>query len=319
MLVAEVYRRTLRVRQRPRPAPRRDEALIRVRLAGICNTDIELLRGYHDFRGVPGHEFVGQVEACRDARWVGERVVGEINLACGRCDLCRHDLPRHCRRRTVLGILGKDGAFAEYLTLPVQNLHRVPDSISDEAAVFVEPLAAACQILEQVPIDRRAWLAVIGDGKLAQLIGRVLQTIGANVTMIGKHPHKLRLAQEAGLETRLLRDVPKDWVAGCDIVVEATGSPAGMPLALRLVRPRGTVIWKSTFHGQARFDAAPLVVNEVTVIGSRCGPFERAIDLLRRKKVDPLPLVECSFSLSQAPRAIAFAQRPRVLKVLLAP
>jgi len=319
MLVAEVHRRRLRLIQKPQPVPRRDEALIRVRLAGICNTDIELLRGYHRFGGVPGHEFVGQVENCPEARWLGERVVGEINLACSRCDFCRRNLPRHCRRRTVLGILNKDGAFAEYITLPVQNLHRVPDSVSDQAAVSVEPLAAACEILEQVAIDRRTRVAVVGDGKLAQLIGRVLKTTGATVTMIGKHPNKLRLAREAGLETKLGRDVPKDWMAALDVVVEATGSATGMPLALRLVRPRGTVVWKSTFHGTAQFDAAPLVVNEITVVGSRCGPFERAIDLLRRKKVDPLPLVERTFPLSEAPRAIAFAQRPGVLKVLLAP
>ncbi len=319
MLVAEVHRRRLRVIEKPPPVPRRDEALIRVRLAGICNTDVELLRGYHRFRGVLGHEFVGQVETCLDARWVGERVVGEINLACGRCDFCRRNLSRHCRRRTVLGILNKDGAFAEYITLPIQNLHRVPDSVPDEAAVFVEPLAAACEILEQVVIDRRTRVALVGDGKLAQLIGRVLAITGATVTMIGKHPSKLRLARQAGLETKLGRDTPKDWMAAFDVVVEATGSPAGMPLALRLVRPRGTVVWKSTFHGDAQFDAAPLVVNEITVVGSRCGPFDRALDLLRRKKVDPLPLLERTFPLSEAPRAIAFAQRRGVLKILLAP
>ncbi len=319
MLAAEIRRRGLRLIEKPRPVARRGEALLRVRLAGICNTDIELLRGYHRFRGVPGHEFVGRVESCSDARWVGERVVGEINLACGRCDFCRRNLPRHCRRRTVLGILNRDGAFAEYITLPVENLHRVPDSVPDEAAVFVEPLAAACEILEQVAMDRRTRVALAGDGKLAQLIGRVLASAGATVTMIGKHPRKLRLARQAGLETKLAGDVPKDWMATFDVVVEATGSPAGMPLALRLVRPRGTVVWKSTFHGLAQFDAAPLVVNEITVVGSRCGPFERAIELLRRKKVDPLPLLERTFPLSEAPRAIAFAQRPGVLKVFLAP
>ncbi len=308
------------VRRMSAPRPRRGFALIRVIASGICNTDLELLRGYHGFRGVPGHEFVGRVEGPRSTPWLGKRVVGEINLACGRasCAWCRQGWGRHCPRRTVLGILRHPGAHAEWLTLPEANLHEVPPEISDEEAVFTEPLAAACEILDQVPVTTTSagrcpalrdgqrpalvWpagmrAAVLGPGKLGRLAAQVLETAGAEVLLLGRHDRAPR--------------------AAFDLVVEATGSPEGMPRALELVRPRGTVVWKSTFHGPARFDAAPLVVNEVTVIGSRCGRFEPALELLRAGRVKVQPLISAEFPLARAPHALREAAGPGVLKVLL--
>jgi threonine dehydrogenase-like Zn-dependent dehydrogenase len=287
------------VRDARRPAPRPGFALVRVIASGICNTDLELRRGYHRFSGIPGHEFVGRVEGPPGSPWLDKRVVGEINLACGRCDWCRQGLRRHCPKRTVLGILKHPGAHADYLTLPESNLHEVPAEISDEEAVFVEPLAAACEILDQVEVSEKTTAAVLGAGKLGTLVAAVLANAGAGVRLLGRSSRAR---------------------AACfDLVVEATGSPEGMPRALSLVRPRGTVVWKSTHHAPARFDSAPLVVNEVTVVGSRCGRFEPALDLLRRRKVDVSSLLSAEFSLSRATRALAEAARPGVRKVLLRP
>jgi len=304
-------------------------ALVRVRLAGICNTDIEILRGYHGFRGTPGHEFVGEVVDVRGLsarerrRWIGRRVVGEINVACSAygyrpCVFCRRRLKSHCVRRTVLGIVAHDGAFAEYLALPIENLHTVPDTISDEQAVFVEPLAAACEIVEQVKISRFREAAVLGDGKLAQLIARVLRTAVPRVVMYGKHEAKLALARKAGIATRRVFGRPSDakrlkMMYG--LVVEATGSPSGFALAQVMTEPRGTLVLKSTFHGAAPVETWPIVVKEITVVGSRCGPFRKAIALLRSGKIDPTPLVTRTFPLVEAPAAIQFAQHPGVLKV----
>ncbi|HEY6148328.1 MAG TPA: alcohol dehydrogenase catalytic domain-containing protein [Thermoanaerobaculia bacterium] len=283
----------------PVPRPRRGFALVRVLLSGICNTDLELLRGYHGFSGIPGHEFVGRVEGPKGSAWLGRRVVGEINLGCGRCALCRAEMSRHCPRRAVLGILRHPGAHAAYLTLPESNLREVPGGVSDEEAVFTEPLAAACEILDQVPVSADTRAAVLGMGKLGTLAAQVLEHAGARVARLGRSSR-----------------APK---GSFDLVVEATGSPAGMPRALELVRPRGTIVWKSTHHAPARFDAAPLVVNEITVIGSRCGRFEPALELLRSRKVDLSKMISAEFPLSRAKQALALAGRRGVRKVLLRP
>lgn len=330
MLAAVTRGKQVAIVQRPLPRLRPGWALVRVRLAGICNTDVEILRGYHNFHGTLGHEFVGEVArvaSAQDKKWVGARVVGEINLACAGlgfrslCSYCRRGILTHCARRRVLGILGHDGAFAEYLALPVVNLHRVPAGIPDEAAVFTEPLAAACEILEQVDVRAHREAAVIGDGKLAQLIARVLRAsglrVGLRVTMIGKHGNKLRLARAAGIRTATLSSPRARCSNEFSLTVEATGSPSGLALAQSLSVPRGTLVLKSTFHGAANVETWPIVVKELTVVGSRCGPFERALALLRSGRVDPRPLVSRVFPLQDAAAAIRYAQKPGVTKVLL--
>jgi threonine dehydrogenase-like Zn-dependent dehydrogenase len=324
----------LKLTSKRMPKLRDGWALVRVRLAGICNTDIEILRGYHDFRGTPGHEFIGEVVEVRGAwarertRWLGRRVVGEINVGCSAygyrplCAFCLRGIKTHCARRTVLGILGHDGAFADYLTLPLENLHVVPDSVSDEQAVFVEPLAAACEILDQVNINKFREAAVLGDGKLAQLIARVLRTKLPHVVMYGKHDKKLALARRVGVKTKRVRGDGSD-VKGIResyrLVVEATGSPSGVALAQGLAEPRGTLVLKSTFHGAAPVEIWPIVVKEITVIGSRCGPFAKALALLRSSKVDPRALITRTFSLAEAGKAIEFAQENGAMKVILKP
>ena len=306
-------------------------ALIRVRLAGICNTDVEILRGYHDFHGVVGHEFVGEVVQLSgvsdkiEKRWIGKRVAGEINISCNaygykpQCDFCRRGLKTHCARRKVLGIIGHDGAFAEYLTLPLENLHLIPAGVRDEQAVFVEPLAAACQILEQIDIRRFPGAAVVGDGKLAQLIAMVMRSAGCGVTLYGKHAAKLKLAANNGIKTKKVhgdaRDL-KNAKQNYRLVVEATGSPTGLRLAEEMTEARGTIVLKSTFHGATPVETWPIVVKEITVVGSRCGPFERAIALLRSGKVDPTPLISRIFPLHEAPKAIAHAQKRDVMKAV---
>jgi len=320
----------------PRLAP--GWARVGVRLAGICNTDLEILRGYHNFTGTPGHEFVGEVEAVEPPRgprrmqqsvakrWLGRRVVGEINIACtgldrsAPCDFCRRRIPTHCRVRRVLGIVAHDGAFAESLALPLVNLRAVPPGVPDECAVFTEPLAAACQILEQVPLDGLRDAAVVGDGKLAQLIARVLAASRLRVIMFGKHASKLALAHRAGVSTVLAAGKSRGGRRAGEkfrLVVEATGSPTGLGRALELTEPRGTLVLKSTFHGTTEMETWPVVVHEVTLVGSRCGPFPRALDLLRTRRVDPRPLISRVFPLAQAPDAIAEAARRGVMKVLL--
>jgi threonine dehydrogenase-like Zn-dependent dehydrogenase len=308
-------------------------ALVRVRLAGICNTDVELLHGYYNFRGVPGHEFVGTVEELRGVsaaekkKWLGRRICGEINISCkslGRrpvCDFCRRGLKTHCAHRTVLGIIGHPGAYAEYLTLPLENLHAVPDGIRDEQAVFVEPLAAACEILDQINVKKYREAAVLGDGKLAQLIARVLKTAVPRVVMYGKHGRKLALARHAGIQTKKVRGDTSDLKRikeNYSLVAEATGSPSGLAFAQHMTEPRGTLVLKSTFHGAAPVETWPIVVKEITVIGSRCGPFAKALALMRSGKIDPTPLITRSFPLSEAPVGIRFAQQPGVVKILLA-
>jgi threonine dehydrogenase-like Zn-dependent dehydrogenase len=338
MLAARVRDRRLLLSHRPVPKVPPGWALVRVRLAGICNTDLEILRGYHGFRGILGHEFVGEVVRCggasaarrRDeAQWLGRRVVGEINIACrglglrSLCEFCRRDTPTHCARRRVLGIVNHDGAFAEFLALPLVNLHGVPHDVPDECAVFTEPLAAACQILAQVRIERGAHVAVLGDGKLGQLIVRVLAAAGAAVTLFGRHREKLALAAGRGVSTIVLaqRAGGRRVKAACRFpyVVDATGAADGLALAIKLTEPRGTLVLKSTFHGAARVETWPMVVNEMTVVGSRCGPFERALALLRAGQVDPLPLISRVFPLDEAADAIREARASGVLKVLLKP
>jgi threonine dehydrogenase-like Zn-dependent dehydrogenase len=307
-------------------------ALIRVRLAGICNTDVEILRGYHAFHGTPGHEFVGEVAevATRSLavkkRSVGKRVCGEINVSCSAygyrplCAFCKRGLKAHCARRTVLGIVAHDGAFAEYLALPLDNLHVVPGNVSDEQAVFVEPLAAACEMLEQVNVKGLREAAVLGDGKLAQLIARVLRTAIPRVVMYGKHEEKLAQARRAGMVTKKVRGDGSDRCrikARYKLLVEATGSPTGLALAEELTEPRGTLVLKSTFHGAAPVETWPIVVKELTLVGSRCGPFRKAMELLGSGEVDPTPLITRKFPLSAAREAMRFAQRSGVMKVLL--
>jgi len=320
------------LREKPVPKLRHRWALVRVRLAGICNTDLEILRGYHDFRGTPGHEFVGEVSEVAGVsagvrkRWMGRRVCGDINVSCSAyghrplCGFCKRGLKTHCERRTVLGIVAHDGAFAEYLALPLENLHVVPDSVSDEQAVFVEPLAAACEVLEQVDARKFPSAAVLGDGKLAQLIGRVLRTAIPRVVMYGKHEKKLALARQAGIETKKVRGDASDLKRVKEnyrLLVEATGLAAGLTLAQQMTEPRGTLVLKSTFHGTAPVETWPIVVKEINLLGSRCGPFEKAIALLRADKVDPRPLIARTFPLADATEAIPFAQRTGLMKVLL--
>src|SRR5262245_15089853 len=299
--------------------PRRDgEALIRTTMAGICSTDVEIARGYAEFRGTLGHEFVGVVEESPDGSQIGRRVVGEINAGCGQCDLCRGNDPRHCPDRTALGIRGRDGAFAEYLSLPSRNLLVVPDGVSDRQAVFTEPLAAALAILDQVEIRASHRVAVVGDGKLGQLISRVIAGTGCDLTLIGKHDAKLELAALAGVKTAKLR-AGEIGLRGAnfDFVVEASGSSGGIEIALDLIRPRGAIILKSTFRGAVRLDTSRIVVNEVSVIGSRCGRFETALRLLESGGVEVEPLVAREYQLADGLEAMAEAARPGTLKVLL--
>jgi alcohol dehydrogenase len=334
MLAAVTNKNTVIVVEKSLPRLKPGWALIRVRLAGICNTDIEILKGYHNFQGTLGHEFVGEVvrvSSPKDAHWIGRRVVGEINLSCAglgfrnTCSYCRREIPTHCARRKVLGIIGHDGAFAEFLALPVVNLHQVPENVPDEAAVFTEPLAAACEILEQVNLREHREAAVIGDGKLAQGIARVLQAASSRsgrradprVTMIGKHESKLRLARAAGISTLNVTSPAARRADAFTLTVEATGSPSGLALAQKITVPRGTLVLKSTFHGPANVETWPIVVKELIVLGSRCGPFPAALKLLRSGGVDPRPLITRVFDLKNAAEAIRYAQQPGVMKVLI--
>jgi alcohol dehydrogenase len=302
----------------PEPVLPSGEALVRVLLAGICNTDIELVRGYMDFCGVLGHEFVGEVvQAPDDPTWVGERVVGDINAACYTCDVCRAGRHMHCPNRTTLGIDRRDGCFADYLRLPLANLHRVPASISDERAVFTEPLAAACEILEQVDIRPTDRVVVLGDGKLGLLVAAVLRLTGADLLLVGRHPAKLAIAQAWGVAVgQEGDDLP---ARRADVVVECSGQPGGFALALQLVRPRGTLVMKSTYHGQFTLDMSSLVVDEITVVGSRCGPFGAALRFLEKGLVNPTPLISARYALPDGPAAFEHAVQPGVLKVLLQP
>lgn len=297
----------------PIPERRQGEALIRVTLAGVCNTDIEITRGYTGFKGVLGHEFVGIVEATDDPDLVGRRVVGEINVPCGECEMCRRGYPRHCDRRRTLGIHGLNGAFADYTVLPEGNLHVLPDEVSDRQAVFVEPLAAGVEILDQVHIRPEDKVVVLGDGKLGLLAAMAIRAYGHDVVVVGRHPEKLAIARAAGVA-----GVTEGEFAGrADVVVECTGSPSGVAAALAIVRPRGTLVLKTTVHGQTSVDLSRIVVNEIACVGSRCGPFAPAIRLIAEGKINTEGLIDSVFPASRAHEAMARAQTRGVLKVLL--
>ena len=308
-----------RVTLQRQPLPRVPEGFARIRMlaAGICSTDLELQRGYYGFSGTPGHEFVGEVTEAEDKSWIGVRVAGEINLACGKCEWCKRGLGRHCPTRTVLGIVKHPGAFREYLTLPLHNLHKVPDSIPTDHAVFIEPMAAACEILDQVKIPKDSSVAVLGDGKLGLLVSQVLQANGSKVHLYGKHRDKMRLVEPAGVTSEILPN--KLPIAAWQFVVDATGSSAGLKVAVSMCVPRGTVIMKSTVHGLVSIDTAPAIVNEITLVGSRCGRFEAALPLLAAGKVKVGNMISEEFPLDRAPKAFAHAAKKGVLKVLLRP
>jgi len=297
---------------------RGQEAIVRVLLSGICNTDIEIMRGYAGFKGTIGHEFVGVVEEAPDGHLVGQRVVGEINAGCGECELCRADDPRHCPKRTVLGILGRDGAHAEFLRLPLMNLLPVPERIADEHAVFAEPLAAACGIMDRTPVTKDKNVAVIGDGKLGLLCAQVMALTGAPVLLIGKHPEKLRIAERRGIETATAKNATKRK-REFDVVVEASGSASAFDTAVGLLRPRGVLVLKSTFHGTTEINASSIVVDEISIIGSRCGRLAPALDLLKKGAIDVDSLISEEYPLRDGLLAMERAAKKGVLKVFLRP
>jgi alcohol dehydrogenase len=305
------------VTTRAAPVPERPPgfALLRLIVAGICNTDLELQRGYYGFTGTPGHEFVAEVMEADDRALVGKRVAGEINLSCTHCEWCRRGMGRHCPNRTVLGIVQHPGAFQEFFTLPDRNLHVLPEGIPAERAVFTEPLAAACEILDQVNIPPHEPIAVLGDGKLGLLVSQVLNAHGYKVDQFGRHMDKLRIAESSGVRVEVTNgSLP---AAEYDWVVDATGSPEGLRLAAAMARPRGTVILKSTVHGHVPFDTAPIIVNEITLVGSRCGRFESSIPLLDHALIKVEEMISARFPLSEAPQAFAKAAERGVMKVLL--
>jgi threonine dehydrogenase-like Zn-dependent dehydrogenase len=297
----------------PIPEPPPGEALVRVLCAGICNTDLELLRGYYPYTGVLGHEFVGLVEQGPE-HLVNHRVVGEINAVCGYCRFCRRGQPTHCENRTVLGIVNRHGAFADYLCLPVKNLHLVPENVPTDIATFTEPLAAALEIQQQVTICADDRVLVVGDGKLGQLVAQTLALTGCELLVVGRHRDKLANLEVRGIKTGLV-DAVTD--RSFDISVECTGNPEGFAIARRALRPRGTLVLKSTYAGNLSLDASALVVDEITLIGSRCGPFPAALNLLATQKVDVKPLIHASYPLHDGLEAFKQAQRRGTLKILL--
>ncbi|MFZ0428296.1 MAG: alcohol dehydrogenase catalytic domain-containing protein [Acidobacteriota bacterium] len=296
----------------PEPAP--GEALVRVLLAGICRTDLELERGYYPYSGIPGHEFVGRViRAATGPALEGKRIVGEINAVCHECEFCRRGLPNHCSKRTVLGIVGRQGALAEYLVLPVENLKEVPETVADRKAVFTEPLAAAVQILEQVQIRPTDRVLLVGAGKLGQLVARVLHEYGAHLLVKGRYPGQMQLLEAAGIPCTDLEPPDSEF----EIVVEATGSPSGLETACRCVRPRGTIVLKSTYEGRAEIDFSRIVVDEISLVGSRCGPFEPALDLLESGRILPESLIGGCFPLEDGMAAFRQAGAGGSLKILI--
>jgi threonine dehydrogenase-like Zn-dependent dehydrogenase len=315
MLALRVDKKRLAVRDIPKPTSE-NEALVRVTLSGICNTDLEIARGYAGFRGTIGHEFVGVVEDAPDRGLLGQRVVGEINAGCGKCDLCKAGDPRHCPNRTVLGIVGRDGAHAEFLRLPVENLLTVPKTIPDEVAVFTEPLSAACGILERASLKATDRVAVIGDGKLGLFCAQVIALTCAKILLVGKHSSKLLIAAKRGIETAKPKEAAKRK-REFDVVVEASGAAPGFALALDLLRPKGRLVLKSTFNGKTEIDAARIVVDEISIIGSRCGRFKPALDLLKKGAVDVESMISEEHPLSRGVYAMERAAERGILKVLL--
>ena len=293
-----------------------DEALIKIRRAGICSTDLELVKGYYPYTGVIGHEFVGEVVEAEDASWIGQRVVGDINVSCQKCEQCLQGRPTHCEQRTVLGIVNRDGTFAEYTQLPIRNLHRVPASVPDEMAVFTEPLAAALEIQDQIQIKPTDRVLLIGAGRLGQLIAQTLALTGCDLHVVARHARQQSLLRSRGIRIVAEEQIqPWRW----DIVVEATGSPSGFALARRAIRPRGTIVLKSTYKGDMSVNFSSIVVDEIQVVGSRCGPFEPALRLMEFKQVDPTVLIAAEFKLNEALKAFERAAQPGVLKVLVEP
>jgi threonine dehydrogenase-like Zn-dependent dehydrogenase len=298
----------------PKPERKAGYSLVSVIAAGICSTDLELVRGYANFQGIPGHEFVGLVEESDDDALVGQRVVGGINIGCMTCGTCLGKGPEHCPDRTVLGIINHDGAFADYLTLPDINLIPVPDKIPDEIAVFTEPLAAALRILDQVRIRPSADIAVVGPGRLGMLVGQVLRLGGSHVTMLGRRTESLTLPRQLGISSALVEQAANE---SYDVVVEATGNEAGLAHSLRLIRPEGMLILKSTFAGTANVDLSKIVVSEITVVGSRCGPFEPALRLLAEDMIEIEGMIDGRYSIADGIEGIAHAGRPGIRKILL--
>lgn len=320
---ALVFDQSLSFQPRHRdPVEADGDTLLRVRQAGICATDLEITRGYMGYNGVLGHEFVADIVSSPDKNLIGQRVAGEINVVCGRCDLCLSGLSSHCRARTVLGILNHDGAFADLVRLPATNLHVLPKSIDDDQAVFIEPLAAAFQVMKQIKLDfggdgsrGRKWVTVLGDGRLGLLVAQVLRNAGCPVRVIGKHPDKLAMCEKWQIRSRALDDITPRHDQ--DVVVDCTGSAGGFELAMQIVRPRGTIVLKSTFAAGKPLNLAPLVVDEINVIGSRCGPFREAIRALAEKQIDVASLITRRMKIEQGVEAMELAGRPGVLKVLL--
>lgn len=299
------------------PQPRKpNEALIKIRKAGICSTDLELVKGYYPYTGVLGHEFVGEVVEADDASWVSQRVVGEINAVCNQCEQCLNGRSTHCENRTVLGIVNRDGTFAEYTQLPITNLHRVPDSVPDEMAVFTEPLAAALEIQQQVQVKPTDRVLLVGAGRLGQLIAQTIALTGCDLRVVARHSHQQHLLKARGIRIISEEEIqPWRW----DLVVEATGSPVGFSLARQAVRPRGTLVLKSTYKGNLDVNFSSIVVDEVNLLGSRCGPFEPALRLMEGRQVDPTVLITNEFRLAEALKAFERAAETGVLKVLIEP
>lgn len=298
----------------PKPERRCNEALIRVLMAGICDTDLEIIKGYMGFKGILGHEFVGLVEACDNRELLGKRIVGEINCSCGECNYCTEGLKTHCKNRSVLGILARNGAFAEYLVLPEKNLHIVPDRIADEEAVFVEPLAAGFQITQQIQIRPSDRVIILGDGKLGLLAAQVLALTGCDLLVVGKHASKLSVLKRKGIETRLMGDLGE---RKADVLIDCTGSPKGLETALGLTRARGTIILKSTTAENRELNLTPLVIDEISLIGSRCGPFRPAIMALQKGLIDVKPLISGIYNISDGIEAFKDASKGETLKIAL--
>ena len=293
-----------------------DEALIKIRKAGICSTDLELVKGYYPYTGILGHEFVGEVVEAQDDSWIGQRVVGDINVVCNQCEQCLNGRPTHCEHRTVLGIVNRDGTFAEFTTLPVANLHRVPDSVPDEMAVFTEPLAAALEIQNQINIKPTDRVLLVGAGRLGQLIAQTLALTGCDLRVVARHAHQQNLLKAHGIKVIAEEDAiaqPWRW----DIVVEATGSPSGFTLARKAIRPRGTLVMKSTYKGEMSVNFSSIVVDEINIMGSRCGPFGPALRLMESRQVDPTVLIAHEFKLEEALKAFERAAEAGMLKVLV--
>ena len=299
------------------PQPRKaNEALVKIRKAGICSTDLELVKGYYPYTGILGHEFVGEVVEADDASWTGQRVVGEINVVCNECEQCLNGRSTHCEKRTVLGIVNRDGAFAEFTNLPITNLHRVPASVPDEMAVFTEPLAAALEIQQQIQIKPSDRVLLVGAGRLGQLIAQTLALTGCDLRVVARHPYQQKLLKVRGIRI-ISEDEIQPW--RWDVAVEATGSPSGFSLARQAIRPRGTLVLKSTYKGNLDINFSSIVVDEINIIGSRCGPFEPALRLMESRQVDPTVLIANEFKLADALKAFERAAEMGVLKVLVEP